>query len=483
MNTEFDLDSNNFTEQDYGGGSELPVTGYLVFGLLTFWIYTVWNFHATLSAHFRLRRNYFTKLLSNMKPSKNDSEAIEVIFAKGFSSPATIKYTCTTLYALSLLMILTNFVLKWQFNQGHFDQSIFLGNFDEIMFYEITYGLLGFGSFIFCVSTIIFLLWVNNTLRDHEYHELLFAKYITDQEEIKMVRPSPKFTKRWEKNQGMIALFLILSIPLIFSPVIYVKNFNAALQGGDLSSIKMTISIGYTLIFACAAIFHFCGTKIMTDMFNGHLVVEMENQQALQQQSSPQMKESALNTPENIPSDLPTKSSSLKRALAAVMMTDIAGFSKSMEMDEEKTYEKLLTHKNIVREEVSSNHGEIIDNVGDAFFIRFDSAVDAVTVALNIQKRFLKHNKGKNENEQIWIRIGVHLGDILFMENDVFGNGVNIAARIEPMAEPGGICVSGDVYNVVKKSIDLKAVSLGRKEMKNISDAPEVFRILIEDNF
>jgi class 3 adenylate cyclase len=273
----------------------------------------------------------------------------------------------------------------------------------------------------------------------------------------------------------MIALFLILSIPLIFSPVIFVRNFNAILESGDLSSIKMTILIGYTSIFACAAIFHFCGTKIMTDMFNGHLVVEMENQQVLQQKSSSQVEEPT--------TDSPTKASSPKRALAAVMMTDIAGFSKSMELDEEKTYEKLLTHKKIVREEVISNHGEVIDNVGDAFFIRFDSAVDAVTVALNIQNRFSKHNKDKDESEQIWIRIGVHLGDILFMENDVFGNGVNIAARIEPMAEPGGICVSGDVYNVVKKSIDLKAVSLGRKEMKNISDAPEVFRILIEDYF
>jgi class 3 adenylate cyclase len=466
MKTEFDLDSTDITEQDYGGGSELPVTGYLVFGLLTFWIYTVWNFHAALSAHFRLRRNYFINFLKNMKPSKNDSEAMEVILAKGFSSPATIKYTCTSLYAFSFLLISINLILRWQTTRGHFDESII---------YEITYGLLGFGAFIFCVSTIIFLLWVNNKIRDHEYHELIFAKFVTDLKGIKMVRPSPNFTKRWEKNQGMIALFLILSIPLIFSPVIFVRNFNAVLESGDISSIKMTISIGYTMVFASAAIFHFCGTKIMTDMFNGHLLVEMENQRSLLQQRSPQVEEPAL--------DSVKKSSSPKRALAAVMMTDIAGFSKSMEIDEEKTYEKLLKHKNIVREEVSSNNGEVIDNVGDAFFIRFDSAVDAVSVALNIQKRFLKHNKGKDENEQIWIRIGVHLGDILFMENDVFGNGVNIAARIEPMAEPGGICVSGDVYNVVKKSIDLKAVSLGRKEMKNISDAPEVFRILIEDNF
>ena len=472
MNTEFDLDSNNYTEQDYGGGSKLPVVGYLVFGLLTFWIYTVWNFHATLAAHFRLRRNYFTDKLKNMKPSKSDSEAIEIIFAKGFSSPVNIKYTCTTLYALSLLMLSANLVLKWQYTHGQYDESIF---------YEITYGLLGLGSFTFCVSTVIFLLWVNNKIRDHEYHELIFAKFVTDQREIKMVRPSPNFTRRWEKNQGMIALFLILSIPLIFSPVIFVRNFNAILESGDLSSIKMTLSIGYTLIFASAAIFHFCGTKIMTDMFNGHLVVEIENQQALQQKRSSPLKDPPFDTSKVNPSVSSKKSSSPKRALAAVMMTDIAGFSKSMEMDEEKTYEKLLTHKKIVREEVISNHGEVIDNVGDAFFIRFDSAVDAVTVALNIQNRFSKHNKGKDESEQIWIRIGVHLGDILFMENDVFGNGVNIAARIEPMAEPGGICVSGDVYNVVKKSIDLKAVSLGRKEMKNISDAPEVFRILIED--
>ena len=98
----------------------------------------------------------------------------------------------------------------------------------------------------------------------------------------------------------------------------------------------------------------------------------------------------------------------------------------------------------------------------------------------NIQRQLSKYNRHRREVDQIWIRIGIHIGDILIKDNDVFGNGVNIASKIVPLAEPGDICISGNVHNVVKGSIDIDVSSLGRKELKNIEDSPEIFKILIE---
>lgn len=472
MDSEFDLDSRGLTAEDYGGGTELPVTNYLVFGLLTFWIYNVWHFHFALSRHFRRRLNSFGNLIKHVNTSKEDEETLNILMEKGFSSKMNVKYTCVTLYAMSMALMFGNLIVKRLYT---------LGDFGEDIFYGFTYEILGLAAFTFYASTILFLLWVSRKLKDHEYFELLYAKYVTDHSRIKMIKPSVNFRKRWVKNQNMIALFLILSLPMIFSPVIAARTFNAAIDGGaDSSSIRTTLAVGYVLIFACAGIFHFCGTKILTDMFNDHLKTETENRKTLFKdhyygQSTEMAADNLLSD------DLPTEIIAPERALAAVMMTDMVGFSKSMAEDEEKTYFKLVEHKKIMRQEIKKQRGEEIDTAGDAFFIRFASAVDAVTAALNVQKRFLKYNKGKEESDQIWIRIGIHLGDILFMDNDVFGDGVNIAARIEPMAEPGGVCISGVVYNVVRKSIDIKAVSLGRKEMKNIADVPEIFRILIED--
>jgi len=168
------------------------------------------------------------------------------------------------------------------------------------------------------------------------------------------------------------------------------------------------------------------------------------------------------------------------RALAAIMITDIVGFSKEMEDNEERTYSKLLIHNEMIRKNIKKNKGEEIKTIGDAFLVRFKSAVDAVKAGINIQNQFLKYNNDRKSVDQILVRIGIHIGDILIKDNDVFGNGINIASKIEPLAEPGGICISADAYNVVKNSIDIKVLSLGRKELKNIEDPPEIFKILIE---
>jgi class 3 adenylate cyclase len=118
--------------------------------------------------------------------------------------------------------------------------------------------------------------------------------------------------------------------------------------------------------------------------------------------------------------------------------------------------------------------------MGDAFLVRFASAVSAVRSATNIQRDLSIYNESVDTASKIMVRIGIHIGDVLVMGQDVLGNGVNVAARIETLAEPGGILISADVYNLVKKSIDIKVLNLGRKELKNIKDTPELYKIVLQ---
>ena len=161
------------------------------------------------------------------------------------------------------------------------------------------------------------------------------------------------------------------------------------------------------------------------------------------------------------------------------MMTDIVGYSGSMERDEQRAYRMLLEHNNIVRAAVVKYRGREIKTIGDAFFVVFRSAADAVDCAISVQQSLREYNTNKEDPDKITIRAGVHLGEIMVTANDVFGDGVNIAARIEPLAEPGGICISGEVYSVVRKKIEYKFERLEGVQLKNIAVAPDIYRIIL----
>jgi len=167
------------------------------------------------------------------------------------------------------------------------------------------------------------------------------------------------------------------------------------------------------------------------------------------------------------------------RELSAIMMTDIVGYSGSMERDEQRAYRMLLEHNNIVRAAVVKFRGREVKTIGDAFFVVFRSAADAVDCAISIQRSFMEFNANKEDADRIMIRVGIHLGEVMITANDVFGDGVNIAARIEPLAEPGGICLSGEVYSVVRKKIEYKFEQLEGVKLKNIAIAPDIYRIIL----
>ncbi|MCF7809957.1 tetratricopeptide repeat protein [bacterium] len=169
-----------------------------------------------------------------------------------------------------------------------------------------------------------------------------------------------------------------------------------------------------------------------------------------------------------------------KRRLSAIMFTDIVGYTRKMGDDEVKMLRLLKEHNAIIEAAASNHEGEIIKRIGDAFLVSFNSALNAVLCAIEIQQALRDYNKDKPPSDQVHIRIGIHLGDIVISEGDVFGDGVNVASRIEPLAHPGGICITRSVYDIVKKKMMVKAVELGPQQLKNVDEAVEVFHLLSE---
>jgi len=157
------------------------------------------------------------------------------------------------------------------------------------------------------------------------------------------------------------------------------------------------------------------------------------------------------------------------RKLSAIMFTDMKGFSREMGTDEEATLKKLWRYEKAMKAIIKEHGGRVVKTIGDAIMGDFDSAVQSVRAAMAIQDLLKK--------EDIKIRIGIHLGDVIHKAGDVFGDGVNIASRIESICEPGEIYISEDVYNQVRGKIKGNFESLGRKPLKNIDVPPRVYRI------
>lgn len=162
--------------------------------------------------------------------------------------------------------------------------------------------------------------------------------------------------------------------------------------------------------------------------------------------------------------------------LAAIMYTDIVGFSRMMEQNESGTLELLRLHNRIVTDIAARRHGTVIKTIGDAFLVDFRNTVEALQCAMEIQDAVYAHNKTEGA-QLLLMRIGVHLGDIYFFENDALGEGINIASRLQSLAKPGCICFSQDVYNQVLNKIDFQAEKLGKVSLKNITKEIHAYEI------
>ena len=169
-----------------------------------------------------------------------------------------------------------------------------------------------------------------------------------------------------------------------------------------------------------------------------------------------------------------------KRRLSGIMFTDVVGYSVIMDKNESAAMKLLENHKNITKPIIENYNGKILKPQGDGFMIEFSSVVDAVRCGTEIQKGISNYNNDKNEDEKIQLRIGIHMGDLIIKDNDIYGHDVNIASRIEKLSDPGGICISQTVYDQIKNKVEIETLDLGETELKNIKDKVNIYKVLLE---
>jgi class 3 adenylate cyclase len=449
------------TESEYGSGTELPASGFLVFGLISYWTYTVWKYHQLQCRHLAARLGHFRERLDPDTLAPEGRRVYDTLVSKGFACPSEARNVSLALYAASLALIVSGLAAEVLAAQGRIGMAAFE---------RFVLSAVGGAALLFTVASVHFMSWVARSTREHEYHELLLARFVQDPSGFRMLGPSTKFITRWNRNQSRVALFLVLAVPMTISPVLAVQQ---TLQAGE------TLMAWVFLLFVFAGIFHLAGTRLLIQMHNGHLRVEALNRETLERTTAwaPARTQSVLDeaggeSPRAAPGELVPR-----RVLATIMITDMVGYSREMQRSEDGTLRKLMKHNELIRAQLSRHGGREIKTMGDAFLVSFGSALDAVRAALDIQADLLAYNAGCQSDEHIVIRIGMHTGEILTLDGDVLGNGVNIAARIEPLAEPGGICISSETYEQVRMRIDIQTISLGRRELKNIANAPEILRV------
>src|ERR1700730_11346589 len=168
----------------------------------------------------------------------------------------------------------------------------------------------------------------------------------------------------------------------------------------------------------------------------------------------------------------------VERRLAAILAADVAGYSRLMGEDEEGTHAVLTSLRREVSDpKIAEHRGRIVKSTGDGLLAEFPSIVDAVRCAVELQREMALRNVEVHEMRRIEFRIGINLGDIIIEEHDIYGDGVNVAARLEALAKPGGICVSRVVRDQVRDKLDFVFEDLGEQQVKNIARPIRVYRI------
>jgi class 3 adenylate cyclase/tetratricopeptide (TPR) repeat protein len=167
------------------------------------------------------------------------------------------------------------------------------------------------------------------------------------------------------------------------------------------------------------------------------------------------------------------------RRLAAIMFTDIVGYTSLSQKNEPLSLELLEEHRRLLRPIISEHSGTEVKTIGDAFLVEFSSAIDSVRCAYDIQRALNDRDQSSESEKKIAIRVGIHFGDVVHADGDVYGNCVNIASRVEPLADAGGICVTGELYDKVKDAGDLNFDNLGEHDLKNVDVPVSVFKVIL----
>ena len=170
----------------------------------------------------------------------------------------------------------------------------------------------------------------------------------------------------------------------------------------------------------------------------------------------------------------------VERRLSAILAADIAGYSALMGADEARTVRDLKGHQAVVLPMVGEFGGRIIDTAGDGILAEFPSVVNAVKCAVAIQSKMAERNAAVEPERRMQFRIGINIGDVVYDEARIYGDGINVAARLEGIAEPGGICISSKVYEEINGRIDLAYQDIGEQQLKNIARPVRAYRIRLD---
>ncbi|MFC6636675.1 adenylate/guanylate cyclase domain-containing protein [Sulfitobacter sediminilitoris] len=169
----------------------------------------------------------------------------------------------------------------------------------------------------------------------------------------------------------------------------------------------------------------------------------------------------------------------MERRVAAVLAADMVGFSRLVERDEVGTLKRQKRHlQELIEPMITAKKGRIVKLTGDGLIAEFSSVVEAVQCAVSVQAEMATREADFPDDDKIKYRVAIHLGDVIFDDGDVYGDGVNVAARLEALAKPGGVVVSGTAYDVLKANVDVAYKSLGEQKLKNISTPVRVYQVV-----
>src|ERR1051325_1197745 len=175
-----------------------------------------------------------------------------------------------------------------------------------------------------------------------------------------------------------------------------------------------------------------------------------------------------------------TMTTKVKRRLTSILCADAKSYARLMESDETRTIGTLRRYRAAMDALIERHEGRTINTWGDATIAEFVSVVEAVQCAIEIQRELAGQNRALPEAEQMWFRIGINLGDVMVENDDLYGEGVNIAARLQELAEPGGILISGPVYDLVRNKLTIGFDYLGQQALKNVPEPVASYRIMLD---
>lgn len=168
-----------------------------------------------------------------------------------------------------------------------------------------------------------------------------------------------------------------------------------------------------------------------------------------------------------------------ERKLAAVMFTDMVGYTSLSEKNETLAMRLLEEQRKLVRPFLPRHKGKEIKTIGDAFLVEFSSAVEAIRCAFDMQRSMHELNSGRSPEDKIMLRIGIHLGDVIHRQDDIYGDAVNVASRIEPLADPEGICITQQVFDQIRRKVEFPVKDMGPRELKNVEEKLQLYKVVM----